>query len=214
MAATSAQIGFSQPYLFHVLLIRVVERHSSAHGSRRTNRSSMADGQEKVLVERRAKENLHCSTSREICCKESNLRGKNFRPLLQLSGQRSPCGAVQDPPRCWKCKASSHISSRCKSKASSSPSPTASAQPQLKYRPIFLSQTKPACSEMERHRSLGSAPTGTRSYRDGGAQFKIEDAGLRVKSVINFSGNPRFKPRVAFKLAATSWKMEDMNHQG
>jgi hypothetical protein len=139
---------------------------------------------------------------------------KTFGHCFNCLARDHRVAQCRDPPRRWKCKASSHISSRCKSKASSSPGPAASAQPQLKYRPIFLSQTKPACSEMERRRSLGSAPTDTRSYRDGGAQFKIEDAGLRVKSVINFSGNPRFKPRVAFKLAATSWKMEDMNHQG
>jgi hypothetical protein len=106
---------------------------------------------------------------------------KNFRPLLQQTTTWRSAGTHP-----WKCKAYGHISSRFKSKASSSPIPAASAQPRLKHCPIVLSQTKPACSEMERRRSLGSTLTGARSCRDDGA--RIEDAGLKAAAPSTFPG--------------------------
>jgi hypothetical protein len=70
---------------------------------------------------------------------------------------------------------------------------------------------------MDRHHSFGNAPAGSLSRRGRTPQPRDVELERRMESAINFPGNPRFWPRVAFRMVPTTRDMEDrkemlMNH--
>jgi hypothetical protein len=106
------------------------------------------------------------------------------------------------PKRCWYCKGSGHIAISCRAKRAHSSCPqkiqTPSKQKPTPAPPALRSSPK---SVMARHISVGNAST----HRDREIQPEMEARG----SAFNFPGNPRFRPRVAFKTALTSADMEE-----
>jgi hypothetical protein len=71
----------------------------------------------------------------------------------------------------------------------------------------------PACvSALERRLSLGSASAGAQR-RGGRPPREIgKEVEFRGGSAINFPGNPRFRPRVAFKMASSTEEMDDRRY--
>jgi hypothetical protein len=61
---------------------------------------------------------------------------------------------------------------------------------------------------MDHWRSLGIVVAAVRGGR-GSPRSSGGDGAHRLVGAINFLGNPRFRPRVAYKVACTSGDMDD-----
>lgn len=119
----------------------------------------------------------------------------------------------RDPSKCWKCKGSSHISSSCNSSKGSAPHHATQQEsrhrrknqnplsPAATLPPKPIGQTSPVDMQrvLERRLSIGSASVASQ-------RLDLQEA---RGSAINYPGNPRFHPRLAFKFAATTDDMED-----
>lgn len=163
---------------------------------------------------------------------KAKVKGRCFN-CLRLDHRVAQC---RDPTRCWRCLGNGHISSFCVSKASSGricpcasklPSPllccqtpqAASVLPTKPHPPpsehnthcsAASSQTR-AQLGMERRHSFGGAPAGIRHppsqqvRQEGCLDLSVLEP---MGSAVNYPGNPRFCPRFAFKIAASSEEMD------
>jgi hypothetical protein len=108
----------------------------------------------------------------------------------------------RDFSRCWKCRKFGHISSSC-SKTPSTAKRSPGSQPWVAKAPPSSSSHLGSENfiSMDRRRSFGEGYSRNPILREA-------DGSVRG-SAINFPGNPRFRPRVAFKSAPASPAMDE-----
>jgi hypothetical protein len=143
----------------------------------------------------------------------------------KASGGRFNCLATyhqvmhcRDPARCWKCKASGHISPNCRKKrfdkAPDQPFLALSDHPSRNPSSSSTSPRHPLQQRlqdfgMERRPYLDVSGEGASGQRSREARLREMEMQRSRGSAVNYPGNPHFRPRVAFKLAPTSVDMED-----
>jgi hypothetical protein len=114
----------------------------------------------------------------------------------------------REPKRCWKCKALGHLSFNCKAACISSSQLCCAPSPAPCQQNQFFPSIPPSETTMERRRSIRGRSDHRASppaREEGGYPRERE----RESSAINYPGNPRFRPRVAFKMLAASRDMVD-----
>jgi hypothetical protein len=107
----------------------------------------------------------------------------------------------REPKKWWKCKAFGHLSSNCRAALNTLP-PTSRSKNLSSLKPSLLDSPRVRIT-MERRFSLGGH-SGRRA-----SPPRVIERFPRDGSTINYPRNPRFRPRLAFKMMAASKEMED-----